>query len=502
MILLFAGTLAACSIPVKTESLVRLSHSTIEGTRHSETQVFRGIPYAAPPVGELRWQSPRKPNLRARHIEALDFGPACLQTTIANSPPLEMSEDCLTLNVWTPGTDAKKRPVMVWIHGGGFRAGSGNIAGEVFAAEGVVLVSLNYRLGPLGFFSHDALSAEQANFGLLDMILALRWVQTNIDSFGGDPDNVTLFGISAGGMAVDLLMVNENAAGLFHKAIAQSGYATWAMPRSGGAPMPAPLHMDMTSARRAESIAAALVRKLTNAPQTEATLRELDGFALVSALDGFQLPIVDGTSLKEESAVLFLRGEQHDVPFITGGNSFDGSVMPYSGISLETYEGFLGHELRKARQLYKDDLAISREQGVQRMFGDNRYLLSARVLSSGMRKLSSSSWLYYIDFPGRDQNLADPGTPHGRDLYFLFDGHLSDDEKVRGFSARLKAYWVNFAKTGDPNGPELAQWPKNDPTRDCWLVFSDSDSAQCDIIGDKLDIHEHQFRKRTQAVSR
>jgi len=411
-----------------------------------------------------------------------------------------MSEDCLTINIWTADADAEKRPVMVWIHGGGFRAGSGNIAGEVFAAEGIVLVSMNYRLGPLGFFAHESLDAGQANFGLLDMIMALDWVQSNIDGFGGDPDNVTIFGVSAGGMAVDLLMVNESAAGLFHKAIAQSGYATWAIPRSDGAPKPAPLEMDMKSARRAESLATTLISKLSQAPQTSSMLRSLDGIDLVSALDGFQTPIVDGTSLKEESAVLFSRGEQHDVPFITGGNSFEGSVMPYSGITLDAYESFFAEDLSEVRRLYKDDYAVNRKLGLQRMFGDNRYLLAARVLGAGMRALPSPSWLYYIDFVSGNRMNALPGTPHGSDAFFLFDGHLSKDKSVRDLSARLKNYWVNFARTGDPNGPRLAAWPANDAVRDCWLVLGDSDAAQCGVIEARLEFLQHHYRKRTRDV--
>ena len=199
---------------------------------------------------------------------------------------------------------------MVCIHGGGFRAGSGNISGEVFASHDVVVVSINYRLGSLGFFAHPALDAEQANFGLLDMVLALQWVRDNIDQFGGDPGNVTIFGVSAGGMAVDLLMVSQAARGLFHRAIAQSGYATWALPRTRQAGDPQPLDMYAGPAQSAEKIASDLVARITDAPQTRQLLRTLDGQQLVEAVVGFQVPIVDGTSLTEEPGILFLRGQQ------------------------------------------------------------------------------------------------------------------------------------------------------------------------------------------------
>ena len=182
-----------------------------QGVLKNGVYAFRGIPYAEAPVGPRRWQPP-KPSTQDSGIRgATDFGPVCPQ--VGTEEP--MQEDCLSLNVWTPGLDDGARPVMVWIHGGGFRAGSGNVPGELFATQGVAFVSINYRLGPLGFFAHPALGGKAANFGLLDMVLALEWVRDNIAAFGGDPGKVTIFGLSAGGMAVSLLLASDAAEGLF-----------------------------------------------------------------------------------------------------------------------------------------------------------------------------------------------------------------------------------------------------------------------------------------------
>ena len=407
-----------------------------------------------------------------------------------------MSEDCLNLNVWTPAVDEGKRPVMVWIHGGGLRAGSSAIAGEVFAERGQVVVAINYRLGPLGFFAHEALDLPSANPAILDMVLALEWVQNNISAFGGDPDNVTIFGVSAGGMAVNLLMVTEAAEGLFHRAIAQSGYGTWALPRSVGATGTAALAMDGTPADSGEALSRALVAKVAPGAETAAELYALDGQALVDALVGFQLPIVDGATLPAEPGQLFLEGRQHAVPYMTGGNSHEGTVMSASGISLDDYAGMVADELAVAEKLYAEEFAISRELGLSRMFGDNRYLLSARVLGRSMVEVSSPAWLYYVDFV--PPSLADEwlGTPHGVDAYMLFGGHASDEAVTRELVARMRGYWSNFARSGDPNGEGLSPWPRYEAKKDEWLVFGAEDEVRSGVLDAKLNLLEAHYRNR------
>jgi len=474
--------------------VVQLEQGAIEGVTTPRVISFKGIPYAQPPTGDLRWQSPQPVKPLARLFKAYSFGAKCLQPSRGNEAAAGMSEDCLTLNVWTPGLDKSSRPVMVYIHGGGFRAGSGDIPGEVFAAQGAVVVSINYRLGPLGFFAHPALADRPANPAVLDMIASLQWVQDNIAQFGGDPDNVMIFGISAGAMAVNLLMTNDRAKGLVHKAIAQSGYAGWSLPRSRTAPLPAPGQLD--GAVSAEHQAQAMVATLSSKAQNAALLIGLDGRRLVNSFKGFTLPIVDGDTVAEEPGIGFIRGWQLDIPYISGGNSFEGSVMPASGISNDDYIAMLGADIEQARQLYRDD---SDSIWLQRLFGDNRYLLSARVLADSMHKRSAKAWLYYTDFVAAAEDGSaqrSPGTTHGSDGYFLFQGHEHSDNSVRKLSRELQQYWLAFALHGDPNVKGLSPWPSYARDSDNWLVFSQHSEARSGILADKLDFLESRYRRR------
>ena len=389
-----ATLIIAFPVIVANAAEVQLADSRLSGSVTDGVLSFRGIPYARPPLGRLRWRPP-EPVVLPAELDATDFGPVCPQTAVADQPGPAMDEDCLTLNVWTP-SPVGERPVMVWIHGGGFRAGSGNVRGEVFASRGVVFVSINYRLGPLGFFAHPALDSRVANFGLLDMIAALKWVQANIGFFGGNPEQVTIFGVSAGGMAVELLMASPDAGGLFHQAIAQSGYGTWALPRAEDAPTPAPLAMDMTPVPSAESEGRRLIARISDGDLSADQLRSLDAQQIVAALEGFQVPIVDGTSLPEEPGILFRRGKQARVPFITGGNSYEGSVMPASGIGEMEYLGWFKGDEARARELYARDFAAGSSAGIRRLFGDNRYLLAAIVHGQGAAAAGSPLSLIHI----------------------------------------------------------------------------------------------------------
>jgi len=474
------------------------SDGVVEGLEERGIAVFRGIPYAQPPVGPLRWQPPRPASAYPEPLQAHTYGPRCMQRTSGDRPPA-VSEDCLTLNVWSKQLQPAKQPVMVWIHGGGFRSGSGEIPGEVMARHGVVVVSFNYRLGPIGFFAHPALGASAASFGLLDMIAALEWVQGNIHQFGGDPDNVTIFGVSAGGMAVNMLMVSPLADGLFHKAIAQSGYATWALPRSKNAAALPTLGMDLQPMPSAEQLSERVAAVVDPTAITEAQLRALDGSALMYALSGFQLPIVDGVGLVGEPAVLARQGKQHDVPLIMGGSSFEGTVQPASGITLDDFRRFHEHDWITARQLYAEDFGVSEEFGLKKMFGDNRYVLAARTMVRSMSKRDRSAWAYYVDFVPTSRAEEWPGTPHGVDGYYLWRGEAAGDPQMAALSRRLQGYWSNFARSGNPNGPSLLGWPAYQASRDQWLVFDDEDQVRAGVIAAKLDYLEAHFMQRTSA---
>ena len=468
-----------------------------EGVVEDGVLAFRGIPYAMAPTGERRWLPPRAAPKHEGVRQALDFGPPCPQVRGGEST----DEDCLTLNVWTAAADGSSRPVMVWIHGGGFVAGSGNVPGELFAAQGVVFVSINYRLGPLGILAHSALESPAANFSLLDMVMALEWVRDNISAFGGDPGRVTVFGVSAGGMAVSMLLVNDAARGLFHGAIAQSGYGTWALPRTGNAPVPAPLGMGLGPARSAESLARELIERVSPDAATADELRALDAVALIKAVEGFYLPVVDGVTLREEPGILFLAGRQHDVPVMTGGMSFEGIIMPISGISVEAYERIWSVDYPAARALYRDDFDKSPEISVKRMFGDNRYLLAARTLALGMARKNSPAWLYFLDVPVAGPPNDSPGAPHGYDRVLLFTRADMPDAWQQALARRFLGYWLDFARTGNPNDGTRLYWPEYREEDGRWLAFGLEDDVRSGIARKRLDFLEARYRQRIRSAT-
>ena len=477
--------------------VVSAPQGAYEGVEEEGVHAFRGIPYAMAPTGDRRWLPPQPAPRHEGVRQALDFGPPCPQARGAG----RTDEDCLTLNVWKPAADGSARPVMVWIHGGGFVAGSGNVPGELFAAQGVVFVSINYRLGPLGILGHPALEGPVANFSLLDMVMALEWVRDNISAFGGDPGRVTVFGVSAGGMAVSMLLANEAAEGLFHGAIAQSGYGTWALPRTRNAPVPAPLDMDLGPAESAESLARELIERVSPDAATADELRALDAVALTKAVEGFYLPVVDGVTLREEPGILFLAGEQHDVPVMTGGNSFEGIIMPISGISVETYERIWGADYPAARALYRDDFNKSPEIGVKRMFGDNRYLLAARTLALGMARKNSPAWLYFLDVPVAGPPNDSPGAPHGYDRVLLFTRADMPDAWQQALARRLLGYWLDFARSGNPNDGNRLHWPEYRAEDGRWLVFGIEDEVRRGIARKRLDFIEARYRQRIRSAA-
>jgi para-nitrobenzyl esterase len=467
----------------KGRPLVATEQGIFRGVNENGVNSFKGIPFAQPVGGARRWTVAVPAKKQSGIFEADRYGPSCLQPLVGGHK--DQSEDCLSLNVWSDDSDQNLKPVMVWIHGGMFRYGSGKIAGDALAREGVVVVSFNYRLGPLGFFAHRALNDQPANFGVLDMLLALQWVQRYVRDFGGDPENVTIFGVSAGGMAVKLLMTSDSSTGLFHKAIAQSGYATWALPRSQRAAKRAPKNMLMETAERAEDIAHQWVRTLTSEPQSKDVLLGLDGDKLVGSPNGFVLPVVDGESVVEEPGIRFRNLQQLPLPFMTGGNSFEGSVMPYLGVSEDGYERMLGSDLVSLKGLYADDFRVSRSAGLKRLFGDHRYILSAHVTGAAMSRSAVPAWLYYLDVDG--DSSASPGSPHGQDAKILFGGQASTEAAVVALSARMKRYWVNFAQTGNPNGSGQVVWPTHTEQNNMWMVFGSQDRVATSPVASKLE---------------
>ena len=276
----------------KSDPKVVLPQGTLIGRQREGVQAFCGVRYALAPVQARRWQPPAPVAASDETLDARFFGPMAPQVSETGRPIAEASEDCLNLNIWKPD-QARAAPVMVWIHGGGFCSGSNRVRGSVFAKAGVVLVAPNYRLGMLGFAAHPLIESQQANFGLLDLILALQWVRDHIDAFGGDPENVTIFGVSAGGQAVNLLMTMPQGAGLFHKAIAQSGYGTWPLLRLKTQDQD-PRDILGEAPEIAEDNAGAILRRIDARGFSSASLLHLSANTIVQGQRGFQRPSTIG----------------------------------------------------------------------------------------------------------------------------------------------------------------------------------------------------------------
>ena len=468
--------------------VVDTSSGPVQGTTHDQVKSFLGIPFAAPPVGALRWRAPVAPEPWSDPFDASAYGAQCSHMGPEGVPA---SEDCLNLNVWS-GDLAGKQPVMVWIHGGGFRGGSNRLPEHYarhMAQDGVVLVSVQYRLGVMGFFAHPALDENHANFGLLDMIFALRWVQENIAKFGGDPDRVTIYGVSAGGMAVQMLMTSPLSKGLFAGAIAQSGYGTWPL-------------ADMATARE-QGAELGTHAGLDRHADLDA-LKGVSASTWAQSYATFRLPIVDGTSLPHEPALAFLRGEQHRVPMILGGTSFEGTTIRGAGFDPDSYiDSYIeeqGEHAARVRQLYADDLRRDEQTAATRFFGDVRYVVGSRLIARLHAKVSRSH-LYYFDHIPENMRDAWVGAPHGFATSVMFgeSGRVTNSQvaaETRAHKRALRGYWRSFAINTDPNVDGQPHWPAYDADQDNWLVFRDSAVVETAVIKDKLDLIEEHYMRR------
>ena len=446
-----------------------------------------GIPYAKAPIGERRWAPPEDLLFDETVKIEGEFGAVCPQT----GTDLEQSEDCLFLNVWTPDSNASL-PVMVWIHGGGFRAGSGNVPGALLAQEGVVVVSLNYRLGPMGFFAHPSKDSEIANYGLLDMVSALRWVKRHIASFGGDPANVTIFGVSAGGMAVNLLMANADAEGLFHRAIAQSSYATWPLWYTETTWTDALKHWGGRPVFKAEDQALALLSRAGLEGLSAEALQTAPAATLVEAQEGFQIPIVDGKSIPAEPAQRFAKGHFNAslVSYMTGANSFEGSVMPWTGITDDAFAQWVSPWSGELAKVYPSDSSAGASFARTRLFGDLRYLTSAQTTLSAVCSQSIRCYAYFNDLP-----LSQPGglqgAAHGSDAQLFWGQFDGKSDALKQASAQMRAAWADFAK-----GNMAASWSEWTQDRPFWSALPPGSGDQAPAINHRLKLVEDIYSER------
>ncbi len=475
----------AAAAPVKAS----LDTGVIVGEAQGGVSAFKGVPFAAPPTGALRWRPPAPIAPWSTERPALAYGPACPQPTFPTHPNGggyrgATSEDCLTVNVFAP-THARRAPVMVWIYGGGNVYGANSLSsydGSAFARDGVILVSVNYRLGALGFFAHPALTQAAApgeplaNYALMDQIAALKWVKRNIAAFGGDPSNVTLFGESAGGIDTLALMATPAARGLFAKAIVESG-AGWDKPVTLAA---------------AEADGQALAAKLAPAGASLEALRALPADKIV-AEEGRYGPIVDGRLMVEGTTEAFAKGHAVDVPLIIGSNSFEASLLPALHIPPEDYVAVQPETLKAA---YAELPNVKAEANA--MFTDGAMGGPARWIA-GKESGGAPAWLYYFSFRRAVYRDYLPGAPHASEIPFVFDSWDTLDPKLsrgpatpedRAVTKVMHACWVAFAKTSAPECPTLQPWPAYMPAGDQLMEFGDTIQVRTHLRKPELDAQE------------
>ncbi len=449
------------------------------GADDPDLETYLGIPYGEPPVGDLRFRPPR-PAPRARvPIDAIVEPPSCLQAPYPEggfyAQPLgEVSEDCLYLNLWTRAAASDRLPVMVWIHGGALTRGSGSLPlydGSALARKGVVVVTVNYRLGPFGFLAHPALSAESdegvsGNYGVLDQILALQWVRDNIANFGGDPDRVTIFGESAGSWSVNVLQASPLARGLFHRAIGQSGGAFDGLPE-----------LRSTNEDSAEGAGTAFARRLgIEGGDAASRLRELDAETILreaSVRGAFATrPNVDGWVLPRQVAEIFRLGEQADVPVLVGSNrdeatSLMGRMLPSTRAAVEfLVESQFPDVADEFFEVYPVAADADARRAFIDAFSDRVFAWHMKTWAALSETVSAPAYLYFFTHAPPHPEKDVYGAYHAAEIAYVFDNLDKLDFNYTAADHRLaeamSGYWVAFASTGDPNpqgDSDLPAWP-------------------------------------------
>jgi para-nitrobenzyl esterase len=463
-----AGLALGLSVTVHADSLtVKTEQGKVHGKTINDGKVkaFLGLPYAAPPVGDLRWKAPQPPVKWMGERDATKYGARCAQGHVHDDMSFldsGESEDCLFLNVFAPAaaTRKSKLPVMFWIHGGGYFSGANSEprhSGEFFAAKGVVLVTINYRLGVFGFLATADLAKEAngaaGNYGLLDMVAALEWVKANIKKFGGDPENVTIFGESAGSFAVSTLMASPLARGLFEKAIGESGAAF-----SDVLPTDTLEVREKTDGAWVASLGVNTLAEFRSWPTEK---------ILAAAKNRKASAVIDGKLLNEPIEATYAAGKQAHVPLLAGWNLDEGSS---EGMTAETWRAFAVEHFKECAaeflKLYPGDTDEQAARSAADYHGDKFISFGTWKWLEAHRKTGESPvYRYHFELAAPPSKFH-PGTAyHSGEIDYVF-GTLDarpgavwrpEDRKL---SEQMMGYWTNFAKTGDPNGPGLPEWPK------------------------------------------
>ncbi|MEL6858009.1 MAG: carboxylesterase family protein [Pseudomonadota bacterium] len=520
--------------------------SGIDGGNEDILQI-NGIPFAS----AERWRPPAAPITWDGVRDGRDFGAECLQSregsgeflndllngmglsavqrhlaTIAleSGPPPAESEDCLFLNVRTANAGGETlQPVMVWIHGGSHQSGAGSQSiyqANQLVENGTVLVTVNYRLGPFGYLAHPALSADDprgvsGNYGLLDQVAALAWVRDNIEEFGGDPNNVTIFGESAGAQSVTEIMATPMSEGLFHKAILQSGASSY---NANGLTTAINGRMSMHEA------GIAFFEELAPADASAADLRAIPAEQIVAQiaktpeLGDYRLPTVDGVVIPKLMGAAIADGSIHNVPILAGYNA-DEATLFYPSMQVPTvlapvFPDALEDRLALLRDLYGDTDAAALielyglddpdtyQSAETDMLGDDLFGVHMRYLARANVRAGAPTYLYHFTRvpPSKSQTI---GAFHASEIFFVFNSHsplagLTEEDEV--LTEAMGKYWSNFAKTGNPNGEGLAQWPAYDPASDLWMTFNPSIEVQAGVRAEKLDIMERALATQVAAA--
>jgi para-nitrobenzyl esterase len=514
--LLAAGFAALLSMTAAAADTVVVEGGATSGAVDRGIRVFKGIPYAAPPIGERRWRPPQRVVPWKGVRDGSAFGAECPQTQYGDGsvyvrPLQKQSEDCLFLNVWTPARRGEKRPVLVWIHGGALTRGSGisdTRDGVPLALKGIVLVTINYRLGALGYLAHPELTAESrehssGNYGVLDQIAALEWVQRNIAAFGGDPAQVTVGGESAGSWAVNTLLASPLAKSLFVRAIGESGGRFSRTPY---------LAEDRNGLTSAEQVGVAFA-KATGAT----SVKELRALAVEKLLDvpGFRTQEnVDGWVLPDEIRTIFAKKMQNVVPAIVGSNANEMTSFLAPGTLPKTVDDY---RKRIAQQYGVMADAFDAAYGPVRrdadiadaLLGaarDTTFSLHMRTWARQTVAAGAHAYLYSFSHVAPHPRASELKAFHASEIPYVFNVVPSKDPREAGFAYTdvdrrladtMSSYWVNFVKTGDPNGPGLPRWDPYDADREPFLDFGDTPRAGQHLLKAQLD-----FLESFQAKSR
>lgn len=475
-------------------NIVSIESGQVQGAIDNGVVAFKGVPFAAPPLGPLRWRSPQPVTPWSGVRSAANYGSDCLQEPFpSDAAPLggPINEDCLYVNVWKPATaSSHKLPVMVWIYGGGFVNGGSSPSvynGSEFAAQGVVFVSFNYRIGRFGFFAHPALTQEhpeepKGNYGYMDQIAALQWVKRNIAAFGGDPGQVTVFGESAGGGSVLMLLTSPLAHGLFLRAIIESGGGRDLLmgPRQvsqdspQGQPSGEKIGLNFAASVGITDTGAAGLAALRQLP-ADKVVAGLGMMSMGKAADTYAGPMLDGKIVVESPQSAILAGHWARVPVMIGANSAD-IGFPHGRTVEELFAPF-GADTTKARALYNPESSDNVWIVGSRIAADQMMVEPSRFVARAVAAQGLPAWEFRFSYVAESLRDKLPGAPHATEIPYVFhtvkdvykDKLTAQDDAL---SRKIHDCWVNFAKSGNPSTSGLPQWPTQNPQSDLIMNFT------------------------------